>query len=67
MVGILIFFRKFLFRTKDYLTYKMALQNAFNSIKSKALGVAEYMTPILKVSYHYLNAILMLELFSFCW
>ena len=53
----------FLVRTKDYLTYKMALQNAFNSIKSKALGVAEYMTPILKVSYHYLNAILMLELF----
>lgn len=45
----------------------MALQNAFNSIKSKALGVAEYMTPILKVSYHYLNAILILELFSFCW
>ena len=27
----------------------MALQNAFNAVKSKALGVAEYMTPVLKV------------------
>jgi len=28
----------------------MALQNAFNAVKSKALGVAEYMTPVLKES-----------------
>jgi len=28
----------------------MAFQNAFNSVKSKALGVAEYLTPILKES-----------------
>ena len=27
----------------------MALQNAFNTVKSKALGVAEYLTPVLKV------------------
>jgi len=27
----------------------MALQNTFNALKSKALGVAEYMTPVLKV------------------
>lgn len=28
----------------------MALQNAYNAVKSKALGVAEYMTPVLKES-----------------
>lgn len=28
----------------------MAMQNAFNSVKSKALGVAEYLTPVLKES-----------------
>lgn len=30
-----------------------ALQNAFNAVKSKALGVAEYMTPVLKVILQY--------------
>lgn len=31
------------------------MQNVFNTVKSKALGVAEYLTPVLKVDLHCLN------------
>ena len=29
------------------------MQNVFNTVKSKALGVAEYLTPVLKVLCDY--------------